>query len=133
MGNLNVLSCWWGEPGRKLKIGRGGGLNSTRRADPNIFRLALVNVLLHRYLDIPRRDLFLRVVFLVKFLGIAETQNLSTGVAREDAVWALGLERYHRDVPRTGAIRSRHTPARQAFERLELEYRRGRSYVIQRT
>jgi hypothetical protein len=132
MGNLNVLSCWWGEPGRKLKIGRGDGLNSTRRADPNIFRLALVNVLLI-YLDIPRRDLFLRVVLVVKFFGIPETQNLSTGVAGEDAVRPLGLERYHRDVPRTSAIRSRHTPARQAFERLELEHRRGRSYVIQRT
>jgi hypothetical protein len=132
MGNLNVLSCWWGEPGRKRKIGRGDGPNSTRRADPNIFRLALVNVLLI-YLDVPRRDLFFRVVLVVKFFGIAETENLSAGVTREDAVWPFGLERHNRNVPRTGAIRSRHTPARQAFERLELEHRRGRSYVIQRT
>ena len=37
----------------------------------------------------------------------------------------FGFERDDRDVPGTGAVRRRHTAARQAFERFELEDRRG--------
>src|SRR3954470_24192079 len=40
---------------------------------------------------------------------------------REDAVRPLGLERDDGDVPGSGAVGRRDTPARQTFERFELE------------
>src|SRR5687767_9888364 len=51
----------------------------------------------------------------------------------QDAMRTLGLERYDGDIPRTCTVSRRHAPARQAFERFELEHRRRGSYVIQRT
>ena len=62
---------------------------------------------------------------IVELGRIAEPQNLTGRVPRENAVRPLGFERDDRDVPWTGAVRRRHTAARQAFERFELEDRRG--------
>ena len=75
--------------------------------------------------DRPRRPLFV-LVGIVELGRIAEPQNLPGRVPRENAVRPLGLERDNRDVPGTGAVRGRHTAARQALERFELEDRRGR-------
>src|SRR5687767_13375762 len=52
--------------------------------------------------------------------------DLAGTVPRENAVRAFGVERHQRHVPEPRAIRHRDTPARQPFERLELERRGSR-------
>ena len=51
------------------------------------------------------------VLFCFEFSRIAETEHLTRGVTRENAVRPLGLEGNNRDVPRTGPVRRRHAPA----------------------
>jgi hypothetical protein len=79
-----------------------------------------------RELNAEGRSASIRLVLLVHLLvfvelcGIPKAQNLPVRMPRKDAVRALRLQRNHRDVPRAGAIRSRHTATRQAFEGFEL-------------
>jgi hypothetical protein len=84
-------------------------------------QLGQVNGILKLYwLDQPERNLFL-VALVIEFRWVAETQDLTGGVAGENAVWPLRLERDDGDVPRAGTIRRSHATARQTFERFELE------------
>jgi hypothetical protein len=67
-------------------------------------------------------ELPLFVFVLIFELGrVAETQNLTIRMAREDAVRALGFERDDGDVPRTGTVGGGNAAARQPFERFQLE------------
>ena len=68
----------------------------------------------------------LLVVFVLELRRVAEPQNLTARVARQNAVRAFGFEGNDRDVPGTRTIGRRHAAARQAFERFELEHRRRR-------
>src|SRR4029453_5260259 len=102
----------WGEAGKKRSSGRSAGETYRRRA----------------------RKLFLGVIVLIELVGLTKTENLTAGMAGQNAVRSLRFERYHCHVPGTSTIRRRHAPARQPLERLELEdsCRRGPS-VVQRT
>ena len=71
------------------------------------------------------------VFFLVELRGIAETENLTVGVARQDAVRPLRFEGDDRHVPRTRPERGRYAAARQPLERFELEDGRRRLDVIE--
>ena len=65
-------------------------------------------------------ELFLVFGFL-EFRRIAEPQNLSARMARENAVWPFGFERDNSNIPGASTVRRRHAAARQPFERFELE------------
>src|SRR5688572_23388622 len=86
---------------------------------------------IQRRVERPAAALFVGVLVL-ELRRIPKPQNLSAGVAGQDAVWALGLERYHGHIPRPRPIGRRDAAARQPFERFELEYRRRGSYVVRR-
>ena len=74
------------------------------------------------------------VVFVLVELGrIPEPQDLTTRVAREDAVWPFGFERDDGDVPGASTERGSYAAARQPFKRFELEDRWCRPDVIERS
>src|SRR5262249_35419317 len=64
------------------------------------------------WLDHAERNLFL-VVALVELGGVAKAQDLPGGMAGENAVRPLRLERDDRHIPRARAARRRHAAARQ--------------------
>jgi hypothetical protein len=66
-----VQLCWSEEIGRKPKRARGRGRTLRRPANP---------------------VLLLRLFFLVVFLWIAEAENLTAGVTRQNAMRPLGFE-----------------------------------------
>src|SRR5262245_64784496 len=80
-------------------------------------QLGQVNGILKLYwLVQPERNLFL-VVVLIEFGRVAQTQDLTGGMAGENAVRSLRLERDKRHVPGARAVRRRNKTARQAIVR----------------
>jgi hypothetical protein len=69
--NRSILLCWSERAGRRRKSGRVDGRTCRELAD---------------------RRLLLGFLFVLKFLGIAETENLAVSVTREDAVRSFRLE-----------------------------------------
>jgi hypothetical protein len=86
--------------------------------------------------DLERRvaeSLFVAFLFFLEISRVSEPENLAAAVTGKDAIRALRLERDDGYVPRPGSIGRSHAPARQTFERFELEDGRLRSYVTYRS
>jgi hypothetical protein len=84
-------------------------------------QLGQVNGILKLYwLDQPERNLFL-VFVLIEFGRVAETQDLTGGMAGKNAVGALRLERDDGDIPRARTVGRGHATTGEPFERFELE------------
>ena len=71
------------------------------------------------------------VFFLVKLRGVAETKNLTVGVASQGAMGPLRFQGNDGDVPRTSTEGGSYAATRKPLERFELKDRRRRLDVIQ--